>query len=173
MKLSHVLGAVGLLTLVGCGNRGGVDFDYVLLFNDNGNVAAAANCGVVGVSDVRFAVGNDLDGNNTLEEAEELDFIIAACNQSDANGDGVIGVEDLGSVLFNRVIDAGTYDSFSISFLDNAGNFVPWQTVDVDIDAEIFTFQGNTTFTKGDITVLPFIGDGAQVADELQVFFGF
>src|SRR5688572_24949801 len=175
MKLTHVLSAVGLLALVGCGNTGGVEFDYVLLFNDAGQVAAAQNCAAVGVTDVRFAVGDDLNGNLTLDADEENSILEVSCNQNDFNGDGIIAQEDFGSVLVNRVINVGTFDSFSISFLDGVGNFVPWQTVDANVDADIFTFIGGngTTFTKGDITFLPFAGDGAQVADELQVFFGF
>lgn len=175
MKLTQILSAVGLFALVGCGNTGGVEFDYVLLFNDNGQVAAAANCAAVGVTDVRFAVGDDVNANQILDSEEENSILEVSCNQTDRNGDGIIAAEDFGSVFVNRVINVGTFDAFSVSFLDGAGNFVGWQTVDANVDADIFTFIGanGTTFTKGDITFLPFQGDGAQVADELQVFFGF
>lgn len=175
MKLSHVLGAAGILILAGCGPRGGVEFDYVLLIDDGaGGIIAADSCGAAGVDSVRFAVGNDLDANGVLDDGEELDSFEFGCNQSDANLDGNITADELGQVLINRVIDAGTYDSFSISFLDAAGGFVQWAQQPVP-GANVFTFQGaeGTSFTRGDITFLPFQGDGNQVAQELQVFVNF
>jgi hypothetical protein len=169
------LSAAGVLIFAGCGARGGVEFDYVLLFNDAGQISAAPDCATVGVDTVRFAVGNDLSGDGILDEGEELDSFEQFCDQNDDNGDGIIDANELGKVLVNRVIDAGTFDSFSISFLDAGGAQIQWQPFDSNINAGAFTFQGanGTTFTRGDITFLPFNGDNNQVAQELQVFFGF
>jgi hypothetical protein len=173
MKVSHVLGAAGLFILAGCGPRGGVEFDYVLLLDDGaGGIIAADSCGSAGVDSVRYAVGVDLDGNNVLDDVEENDSFEFGCNQNDANLDGSITEDEFGQVLINRVIDAGTYDSFSISFLDGAGNFVPWAQAPAP-GANIFTFgfQGDDgNFTRGDVNQLIFAGGLAQ---ELQVFVNF
>jgi hypothetical protein len=164
MKLSHVLSAAGILIFAGCGGRGGVEFDYVLLFDNAGVIAAAANCDDVGIDTVRFAVGNDLDGDGLLAEGEELDSII------DAN--------EFGKVLVNRVLDADLYDSFSVSFLDANGGFVLWAQAPV-AGSQTFTFQGaaGTEITRGDVLFLPFDADPASpfapLADELQVFVNF
>jgi hypothetical protein len=173
MKLSHILGAAGLFILAGCGPRGGVDFDYVLLIDDGaGGIVAADSCDAAGVNTVRYAVGNDLDANQILDEAEELDVVEVFCDQNDNNGDGIIAEDEFGTVLVNRVIDAGVYDSFSISFLDAAGNFVPWaQAPQPGANVFTFGFQGQDgTFTRGDINTLIFAGGLAQ---ELQAFINF
>jgi hypothetical protein len=174
MKLSHILSAAGILIFAGCGARGGVEFDYVLLFDNVGEIAAAENCAAVGIDTVRFAVGNDLNGDGILDDTEEIDAFEQFCDQNDDNGDGIIDAAEFGKVLVNRVLDADVYDSFSISFLDAAGNFVLWAQAPVP-GAQTFTFQGGngTVISKNDITFLPFVGDGAQVADELQVFVDF
>jgi hypothetical protein len=179
MKLSHVLSAAGIFILAGCnGGRGGVEFDYVLLVPDPNvvdGVIAVTSCADVGVDAVRFAIGDDLNDDGILDEAEEIDGFEQFCNQNDDNGDGVIDENELGKVLVNRQLDTALYDSFSISFLDAAGDFVLWAQAPVaGAEAQTFTFQGanGTEITRGDILFLDFDGAG-QVATERQAFFNF
>jgi cysteine-rich repeat protein len=153
---------------------GDVLFDYVLLAFDNG-VVAASSCNdptlPVPVSDIHFLLGDDFNGNSTLEDNEILQEAFSSCNQLDADNNGTLEQNEFG--LFGETFFVGTFDLLAVEFLDVAGSPIGWQTFDANTDFTRFSFGGGITVPVNNTLQIPFIGDGSQVDSELQAFFGF
>jgi hypothetical protein len=181
MKLSSilggVLGSVVLGSFAGCvvppEPAGGVTLQYVLVIDDGaGGLVAAPDCASAGVAKIKFNIGDDENGNGVLDAAEAVTQIEQGCNQLDGDNDGFIDATELGSFDSGFNIFPDTYQAFSIEFLDAANQNIPWTTDPNGATADVFTFIGanGTTIIDGSILILPFVGDGNQLADELQVF---
>jgi cysteine-rich repeat protein len=154
---------------------GDVIFEYVLLKPGvGGSIEAAVNCAELGVTSIHFMLGDDANGNSTLEDNEIIQEALVSCNQADDNPtNGTIEANELG--IFNEFFFAGTFDLFAVEFLNN-GAFVPWQTFDVNTNFTRFSFAGGITITANATTTIPFDADPLflpQLSQELQAFFGF
>jgi cysteine-rich repeat protein len=155
---------------------GDILFDYVLLAPDgNGGIVAASSCNdpslPIPVSDVHFMLGDDFDGNGTLDDNEIAQESFIGCNQEDTNGDGNLAPDEFG--VFADTFFAGTVDLFAVEFVDAGGSPIGWQLFDVNQDFNRFSFSGGITVPANNTFQIPFNGDAAQNDTELQAFFGF
>jgi hypothetical protein len=184
MKASRtVLGVattLALATFGGCpfffvidNGVGDVQFNYVLLLNNGGNVEAATSCEDLGIEEVRILFGTDSNFDGLLDDNEVEDQASNFCNQFDVDGDGVIDQGELG--FFEGQIFAGFYDLFAVEFLNSAGIQLNWQLFDGNQNFGRFSFAGGISIFGGDNNFIPFAGDEETqtLSDELQAFFGF
>jgi cysteine-rich repeat protein len=154
---------------------GDVLFDYVLLQPGvgGGPIEAAVNCADAGVLNIHFMLGDDFNGNATLDDNEIIQEAFLLCDQADTDGSGSIEIGELG--IFDGFFFAGTFDLFAVEFL-NRGVLVPWQTFDVNTNFTRFSFAGGITVTANATTTIPFDANPLflpQLGQELQAFFGF
>jgi cysteine-rich repeat protein len=161
---------------------GTVSFQYVLLQLDvNNQIIASPSCNDIidsngalhDIGNVSFLLADDTNGNGIVDNAEILQETFGPCNQDDVDNDGVLELDELG--VFQELMFANDFDLFAIEFLDTSNNSVLWETFDVNEDAERFSFGAGVGFSiaPNNITTVPFQGDNAQLAQELQVFIGF
>ena len=152
-------------------SAGDVQFSYVVLINDGfGGIIASPDCGIV--ASAFFAVGDDFDGSGTLDDNEIFEFATVDCNQSDANGDGILDDTEFG-LFFATNFTADFYDLFAVEFQDFNGTPIPWQPFDDNNNSTRLSFGGGFPLSANVVNVIPFLGDGAQLNGELQAFFGF
>jgi hypothetical protein len=153
-------------------DTGSVQFDYVLLEPDPRTGLPVANdCATLGVSELRFSVGDDLNNNGVLDDAEVVEFADAPCNQlGDVNGDGAVDRTEIGQFV-GLDFTADTYSSFSVEVLSERGNPIPWQTFDSQ-PGQTLTFPGGLSIDPGVINIIPFEG-ADQIGEELQIFIDF
>jgi hypothetical protein len=198
MKLAKTLlgtaGALLLATSGGCiffigdNDTGDVEFDYVLLVNDNGAISAATSCDDFrlpsDIATIRVMLGNDRNFDGILDDGEIDEDGFTDCNQFDEDFDGFIdpnnsnGFNELG--VFSAEFGTGGRDIFAVEFLDFNGDAIPWQTFDTNQNFTRFSFSGGVTVLEDTINVLAFAGDRDpnnnipnQGDIELQSFFGF
>ncbi len=149
-----------------------VQFDYVLLYNDNGIPAAANACDHtnVQVTEVRLWVGNDANENGVLDDNEGV-FADVTCNQADADQSGILDANELGHATLQ--VPPGTYNIFAVEFLDENDYAWLWEPFDANTAASRFSYAADLELTAQTPTDLPFLGDQYQLDGELQAFFGF
>jgi hypothetical protein len=134
-----------------------------------GIVSTPANCEDLGITALRFMLGNDLNQNQTLEDDEILAEETRDCNQRDDNGDGSLSEEELG--LFTVVsFEPTDYDLFAIELRDIEGQTPEFHTFDSAAGASRFSFGGGIEIQKRLKNVIQFAGDPQQISGELQIF---
>jgi cysteine-rich repeat protein len=156
---------------------GNILFEYVILaFDSNfGQLVAASTCNdpslQTPIAEIRLLVGDDINLNSTLDDNEIAQDAFSICDQNDLDGDGTIEAGEFG--FYGQGFFAGSFELFAIEYLDDAGNTIPWQTFNENQNFTRFSFSGGITIPANNDFIIVFQGDGSQVGDELQSFFGF
>ena len=128
-----------------------------------------SSCEDMGLTAIRFMLGNDLNQNQTLEDDEILEEQTRDCNQRDDNADGALSAEELGLftvVSFNPV----PYDLFAVELRYFEGQTPSFKTFDSLSGATRFSFGGGIQIKKRLNNVIQFAGDTQQLNGELQLF---
>jgi hypothetical protein len=132
-------------------------------------VSTPSNCEDLGITAIRFMLGNDLNQNQTLEDNEILEEETRDCNQRDDNGDGGLSSEELG--LFTVVSFTPTdYELFAVELRDIEGQTPDFHTFDSPTAAARFSFGGGVAIKNRLKNVIQFAGDAQQLSGELQIF---
>ena len=127
------------------------------------------SCESMGLTAIRFMLGNDLNQNQTLEDDEILSEETRDCNQRDDNADGGLSAEELG--LFTVVsFDPISYDMFAVELRDIEGQTPSFKTFDNTSGAARFSFGGGIQIKPHFNNSIQFAGDTQQLDGELQLF---
>jgi hypothetical protein len=166
-------GLVGaVVVLVGCGEPppevGQVSFRYrffegtdPLLNCTNGSAGAT-------IATVRLLLGDDGNGDGQLGDDEFRAIGEATCNQSDANGDGILQAIEFGS--FTAEVVVGDYTFIAVEIIDDSGNLLSWLAFDQVLVATRNSFAQTVSVTADNLSTIA-IEDPDSEAAELRVLF--
>lgn len=147
-----------------------LQFEYsVQQLDASGQRITPTSCEDLGLTAIRFMLGNDLNQDQILEDDEILEEETRDCNQRDDNGDGALSAEELGLftvVSFNPI----SYDLFAVELRDIEGQTPNFKTFDNADGATRFSFGGGIQIKKRLNNVIQFAGDSQQLDGELQLF---
>jgi hypothetical protein len=148
--------------------RGDVSFRYIILEQARPE-PLAISCAEAGVLAIRFAVGQDFDGDGVLSRAEEVEARQGVCEDGALDFNGNITERELPS-WGPRSFFSGAYDLFSVELIDAVGDPVEWVTADGGAFATRFSFGGGLELLAHVESVVPFAGDEFQIGNELQIY---
>jgi hypothetical protein len=147
-----------------------LQFQYsVQQLDASGQRVTPESCEALGLTAIRFMLGNDLNQNQTLEDDEIIEEQTRDCNQRDDNSDGALSAEELGLftvVSFNPV----SYELFAVELRDIEGQTPDFKTFDNLDGATRFSFGGSIQIKQRRNNVIQFAGDAQQLDGELQLF---
>lgn len=190
----YLLGTTGALMMAanaGCffiiddNDEGDLSLNYVLLIPDavTGLPAAALTCAdaaleAVGDANetlfVRLSIGDDLNGDDFLDEGETFQSVAQSCNQFDANGDVAIDAGELGFLV--GTYDAGAFSHFAVSLEDSAGFGIPFELAQGAGAFDRFAFGGGIEVFENDNFDIIFLDNNNNpqgLIGELQLFINF
>jgi hypothetical protein len=159
-----------LALLAGSCTGTSLQFEYsVQQLDANGQRLTPSSCEDMGLTAIRFMLGNDLNQNQTLEDDEILEEQTRDCNQRDDNADGALSAEELG--LFTVVsFNAISYELFAVELRDIEGQAPNIKTFDNINGATRFSFGGGIQIKQRRNNIIQFTGDAQQLDGELQLF---
>lgn len=134
--MSRVVGSVLVgLALSACGGGGigqevgSVTFSYGVFLPDGaGGGDPVGLCEAAGIEQIRLLVGDDVDENGALDDAEVQEQLSTRCRGGDADVDGLYSEEELGLYGPLEFLVAG-YNAFAIELEDFDGQVVPWSVL--------------------------------------------
>jgi hypothetical protein len=131
---------LALVALVGCGDEiepapvGEVSFLYKI--DDGGEALTSCTFSAGTIATVRLLLGDDLDGDGELSDAEVVAQGESPCNQTDQPG-------TFGPVT----VEARDYSLIAVEILDDSGALANW------VDPDATGFLPRHSFARGVVTV--------------------
>ena len=148
---------VVVFAVAACRSEGGVSFDYGL-YREGPTVMLVPDCANVTINQVRFAMGNDANGDGLLQDDETAGRAVVDCNQRDADGNGMISTSELGHYeTASDRLPAGEYDLFLVALVREVDSAVPSRVFARTSYSEAWVFSSaGLVITEGAVTHIDF-----------------